>query len=367
MRNGHRVIDSDGHMVEPPDLWDTYIDPSFYDRRPIGDAEGFGLTVDGQHLPRLSKAKRKPGPATSDILARNREPAAFIDVMDSEGIETMVLYPSRGLFAAAFTDMDDDLSAAICRAYNRWLHDFCALNPARLHGVALGALHAPSKMCEEVMYASKELGLRAMTVRPNPYRGRSLCDSAYDEFYAACAEVGTALAIHEGYGAMMETAGTERFESHALRHALSHPFEQMAAVMAFTSGGVMERHPDLRVAFLEAGGTWLPYWLHRLDEHWEKHVVYGDDVPELTQKPSDYFRRQGWIGFETDEPTLRSLVDYIGVDRLLWATDFPHVDATYPGMVDKLFKSDVFSPDELRAIAQDNPSAFYGLPLNPGA
>jgi uncharacterized protein len=125
---------------------------------------------------------------------------------------------------------------------------------------------------------------------------------------------------------------------------------------------VLERHPALQVVILEAGATWLPYWLYRMDEHveWLKDV----ETPYLSLLPSEYFKRQGWITIEADEPNLQSLIASIGIDRLLWASDYPHPDATFPGVVEKLMESDL-NEQQKRAIAQDNPIVLYGLKAPP--
>ena len=107
------------------------------------------------------------------------------------------------------------------------------------------------------------------------------------------------------------------------------------------------------------GAGWLPYWLHRLDEHveWLGEI----ETPELTATPTEYFRRRGYIGMEGDEPTLRAVVDAVGPDRLLWASDYPHPDAKYPGMVDAFLGVDDLTSGEKGLILADNPRRFYRL------
>jgi predicted TIM-barrel fold metal-dependent hydrolase len=153
-----------------------------------------------------------------------------------------------------------------------------------------------------------------------------------------------------------------RHTSRLAQHAMCHPMEAMGAVFSFAAGGVMERHPRLRVAILEAGGGWLPFWLYRLDEHYE----WLEDVPQegglLSMKPSEYFRRQGWIGCEADEPNLRGVADYVGADRMLWASDFPHPDGKFPGAVDALMDAPGLTRDEIALYAGENARALYKLP-----
>jgi predicted TIM-barrel fold metal-dependent hydrolase len=366
VRDGHLVIDSDGHIVEPADLWDRYIDKEFYGVRPICDPSTMAIEVFGHRMSRSyeNAAYKESVTRTWDerhASARQRgyDPASQLDAMDIEGIDQMVLYPSRGLYAASVADLDGRLASAICRAYNRWLHDFCQHAPERLIGVGLIGLQDPALAAVEARYAVEELGMRGVMVRPNPYRGRNLHDPAYDDFYSELEELDVPLATHEGCGVWMPEYGVDRFSEHIAWHAMCHPMEQMGAVLSFTMGGVMERHPRLRVAILESGGTWLPYWLSRLDEHveWLKDV----EARHLSKLPSEYFREQGWIGFEPDEPGLRMLADYIGVDRLLWASDYPHPDATFPGVVDKLFGVDQLTDEDRHTILADNPLLLYGL------
>lgn len=373
MRNGHAIVDADGHVVEPLDLWDRYIDAEFHDRRPVVEPQF--ITVEGKKMSRLGLADPGSG---YDIEEFNRgagwdwqhrfgeqalkgfTSGTFVEMMDSEGIDQMVLYPSKALYAASIEYMDARLSAAICRAYNRWLHDFCSAAPDRLIGVAVTALHDPELAAEEARHAVEELGLRGCTIRPNPYAGRNLEDRAYDGFYAEVARLDVPLAIHEGAGAYMPQYG-ERHPSHLARHAMCHTMEQMGAAFSMTVGGVMERHPTLDVALLEAGGGWLPYWLDRLDEHvhWLRHA--RNETGHLTMRPSDYFRRQGWIHCEPDDPSLRSVVDYLGADRILWATDYPHPDGRFPGVVDELMETKALSPEEIAFFGGGNAQVLYRL------
>jgi uncharacterized protein len=378
MYDGCEVIDADGHVMEPADLWDRYIDREFYGVRPrVGaDVHDNGMVVAGNVMSRTGLLQ--PGEdydiesyrrvAVGDWTERYRRewelgfPApSYLEAMDAEGIDRMVLYPSRGLFAASVERLDGPLSGAICRAYNRWLADFCSTTAGRLIGVALGALHDPAVAVDEARYAVEQLGHRGIMVRPNPYAGRTLEDRAYDDFYAQVAALNVPLATHEGSGVRMPEYG-DRHVSRLAQHAMCHPMEQMGAVYSFTAGGVMARHPDLRVAILEAGGGWLPYWLHRLDEHVEWLGEIPQEGGDLEMSPSDYFRRQGWINCEPDEPNLQGIVDYLGADRLLWASDFPHPDAKYPGAVESLFSKAQLSKEDLAAYAGANARALYQLP-----
>jgi predicted TIM-barrel fold metal-dependent hydrolase len=364
MRNGHLVIDSDGHAIEPADLWDRYIDRSYYDARPIGDPNSIiDIDILGHRLPTSTQPTEEHGQFVVSETQYERQASSgydvpsYLEALDSEGIDSMVLFPSRGLYATSVTEMDGGLSSAISRGYNRWIAEYCSEAPDRLKPVGILGLHDPGLATKEAVYAVEELGAIALMVRPNPYGGRNLDHRDYDELYAEITRMDVPLGVHEGSGIALPQWGCDRFDSPLRGHALCHPAEQMGAVMCFTMG-VMARHPKLRVAFLEAGGGWLPYWLARLDEHWKRYEGHIE-IDGLELSPTTYFKRQGWIGFEADEPNLDALVRYIGNDRILWASDFPHVDATYPGMVDDFFEIEELSDADRRMIGDQNPQAFF--------
>ena len=143
-----------------------------------------------------------------------------------------------------------------------------------------------------------------------------------------------------------------------LRHVYSHAFEMMVAVGSMCGAGVLERHPGLRVAFLEGNCSWLPFLLWRLDEHFE---MFADEwAPELTTAPGEIFKRQCFVSVEADEEPVKHVVEDFGADNLVFSTDYPHVDTKFPHSVDRLLRLPVGS-DDLRKILWDNCARFYGM------
>src|SRR5439155_19698294 len=123
--------------------------------------------------------------------------------------------------------------------------------------------------------------------------------------------------------------GFERFfESHGARHIVSHTVEMMLAQVSLIWHGVFERHPNLRVGFMESGGGWVPGWLERMDRHFDDKAM-NDSQSSI--RPSEVFQRNCWISFEPVEESLKVLADYLGPNKILWATDYPHVDGFFPG------------------------------------
>lgn len=368
MNTKYDVIDADGHVLEPVDFWRTYIDPSFRERAPQ-------LVVDERGRTRLRVEDRFVGAPqgigmigslgvdrTGDITSFQYEegrpggfdPHARIPDMDLDGIDAAFLYPSMGLYAGAIED--PELAAACCRAYNRWIVEYCAPYPDRLFPVAMLPMQSVDLAITELRYAREALGIRSGFVRPNQYLGRNLGDPAYDPLWATAQDLDFPIGVHEGSGGMPSSVA-DRFRTPGARHICSHTMEMMLACLSIIWEGVCERYPRLRFAFLESGGGWVPGWLDRMDRHFANKGVF-DEAP-LSMPPSDYFRRQCWISFEPVEQSLTYVVDYIGPRNILWATDYPHPDGFFPG-APAMVAAKV--PDTHRqAVLAGGAMAFYGL------
>jgi len=372
MARAYNVIDADGHILEPLDLWDTYMDPAFHDRRPrfVIDENGKErLSVEGKLLgnPRgigsLGSVGVRQGIVKANTLkyAEGRkggfDPHARMVDMDADGIDAAFLYPSLGLFAGAVRD--PGFAAAMCRAYNRWLADYCRPYPDRLFGIAMLPMQSVDAAIEEMRFARRELGFRGGFLRPNPYNDRKLHDPAYEPFWSAAEDLDFSIGLHEGGNSGMPTVGIDRFEGRGAQHIISHTMEMMLASMSMIWGGVVERHPKLRVAFLESGGGWIAPWLDRMDRHFDDK---GFNDSGLKMRPSDLFRRNCWISFEPVEGSLSVLAEYIGPHKIMWATDYPHRDGFFPGapsmMAERL--KDV-SPEARHQVMAGGAMKFYGL------
>ncbi|HTZ10016.1 MAG TPA: amidohydrolase family protein [Acidimicrobiales bacterium] len=361
------VVDADGHVVEPRSAWAPVPDP--YRPRIERDAHGYEhVVVDGTEILAVPLGTlATPGARFSDAGAfrpleeawpGGSDPAARLADMDAEGIDQAVLFPSVGLY---FWALDDPAAAVpIARAYNDWLAAYCAAGPGRLFGAAMLPVQDPGAAVAELRRARSELGFVAAFVRPNPCRGRSLSHGAYEPLWAAAEETGTVVAVHEGSSVIVPTLGADRPFHPLVLHAVSHAFEAMLACAQLIAFGVLERHPGLRVVFLESGGGWAPFWTERLDEQAE---AFGGFAPELRLAPSQYFARQCWISYEVDEATLPVLAPVIGEERIVWGSDYPHHDATFPGAVDALRRTMAPLPAATQArILGANAAELYGLP-----
>jgi len=362
-----RVLDADGHVLEPRDAWkglpDEHrprieTDAHGYDHVIVGDAEIFTARL-GQMGTPGSDVSNLDGPVPLEsAIAGAFDPVPRLADMDAEGIDAAVLYPTIGL--GCWGIPDPDAAVAVARAYNDWLAEYCAAAPDRLFGAAMVPFQDPDAAVAELHRARTELGFVAAFVRPNPCLGRTIADRANEPFWSAAEELGVAVGVHEGLQMAVPPLGIERRPMNALvLHAISHTLEQMLACAQMIGTGVLERHPKLRVVFLEAGGGWVPYWMARLD-----HQVpsYGGFASEVQMLPSEYFARQCWISFEIDEETLPALAPFIGIDRIVWGSDYPHADSTFPGALGEL--RDTIKPmseGEQARILGENAAALYGL------
>jgi predicted TIM-barrel fold metal-dependent hydrolase len=357
------VIDADGHVTEPPTLWSNYVEAAYRDRAPQGTLDENGhpcMTLDGRLIMRhamLLTLGPEYNVAEYKAQMGGWDPAARLIDLDSEGIDVAVLFPSIGLYFSDITDAK--LMAALCRAYNNWLADYCRHAPDRLVGIALLPLVDVAESIRELTRATEQLGFRGAFFRPNPYADRPIHDPAYAPFWECAASLGVPVTVHEGISDSMPTLGRERFSNPAILHVLSHPFEQMSACAGLILTGVLDRHPSLRVAFLESGSAWLPYWLERMDSHWE---TWRKVLPPLQLKPSQYFKRQCMISTEPDDDVVDSVVQHVGDDYIVWASDYPHPDAHFPGAVTKTLESMASVPaDSQRKILATNAARLYGL------
>ena len=371
MGRTYDIIDADGHILEPLDLWTTYMDPAYRDRAPrlVIDTDGKErLLIESQVLGSskglgvVGGIGARQGVVADDTMTYLQgrkggfDPHARIPDMDLDGIDAAFLYPSLGLFAGAI--QDPGLSAAVCRAYNRWLADYCRPYPDRLFGVAMLPMQSVEAAIAEMRYARRELGMRGGFLRPNPYAGRALHHPDNEPFWREAQELDFAIGLHEGASGGMPQVGVDRFETRGARHIISHTMEMMLAAMSMIWGGVCDRHPRLRVAFLESGGGWIAPWLDRMDRHFDDA---GFNDSGLSMRPSELFQRNCWISFEPVEGSLSVLAEYIGPHKILWATDYPHPDGFFPGAPAMIAGRPGLSAEAKRQILAGGAMGFYAL------
>jgi predicted TIM-barrel fold metal-dependent hydrolase len=282
--------------------------------------------------------------------------------MDRDGVDATVMYgPIVPLLIK-----DPELRRVCYRAYNEWLGEFCATAPERLVGAGLIPIDDAKTAAEEV-YQLRALGLRTgmfLAARVDV----PLWDDAWEPLWQAAAETGLPIGFHLGGGLRTVTwSGPKASHPGNMGVRVSCSTLQMdEPLAAVIFSGALERHPRLRIVLAETGIGWLPYMLERLDDTYRKFM----DAEEfwrrqgglaITMAPSAYFRRQVWATFQTDEAGMR-LRDLLGEERIMWASDYPHADSTWPESQRAIAENfrDVPEPTRRRILC-DNARALYGL------
>ena len=370
-KNGFTILDSDMHIMEPPDLWQRYIDPEYKSMAPRGltsqNVRDLGIQFPDESQSDQSRVSRslqkgknyeKNQVLYRDHSERGWTPECQLEAMDLEGLDMAVMFPSRGLSVLTRPDLEPRLAAAIARAYNDWMYHFCAVDPQRLVGAGMISVYDIGHAVEEAHRSAEELGFRAVFVRSNIVNGKAWHDPYYEPLWDALERLNLPIGFHEATGSASQHVGQQFDPNFGMKRVYTQPFEQMLGLGSFLTGGILERHPELKVAFLEANCSWAPWLLWRMDEGYERE---GDIfMPELTMAPSEYFKRQCILSVEPDETPARQMIDELGCDQLVFSTDYPHGDSRYPEAVEAFLELPL-TDEEKRKILWDNCARFYSL------
>lgn len=359
------VIDADGHVREPRDLWQTYMPAALRDRAPrhVDDHSQY-LMIDGVEIPprrNYSKTTKKLAAWDEDRFKfasdAGYSPASQLEAMNVEGITASVLFPSDGLVMMGIDGVDPVITTAAAHAYNTWLSEFVSGGEGRLFGAACVDPRDVDGAVAEVRRAVVGLGFVAVYLRPNPVAGRPWSHPDYEPLWATLEELDVPVCFHEGGAVLLPQVATDRFDEHAYWHACTHPMEQQMAMVAMLLGGVAQRHPGLRMGFLECGAGWLPYWMWRLDE-----AVEGEraDFSNLELTPSEYVERQCFVSIDTDEEPGMLALDHLHVPRVVWGSDYPHHDGKFPRAVKTLTGLPGMDDAKLRDVLHNAPIAMFG-------
>jgi uncharacterized protein len=380
------VIDSDGHLHEPFDLFERYMEKEFYSARPrIVDLrdeqrDSGRWLVEGRLVPRLPFTKGVGGggfkyqtPRHPQMKAKDNSlddvPGRLQD-LDAMEIDFQIVYPTALVWVF---DLDNkELAGAVCRAYNNYIAEQCAKAPKRLGGVALVPIQDPPAAIEEARRAVQKLHLNGV-VLPGMIGNTPLHAKEFVPFFEAMDELDVPIGFHAVTG-MHYTPWADCFTDFFSTHVTAMPFSMMVAMASLVRSGLLQKLPRLRCAFLEIGASWLPYWNWWVGKHIE-HVL----EPRAGRKESDWGRApyelpatvrepgadilEGRIlsGFESDE-NLRSIIDQLGSNAFMYASDYPHSDMEW-GRVQAIKGSEALTSSEKAALLGDNARRFYNLQI----
>ena len=370
-------IDADGHILEPPGIWEEYMDPAFRDR-----ALRIAVAADGKEYFQIDGRVKEEGAGLGDTGSMGRseeelagatyveaapygtmDAAERVDLLDRENLAAAVLYPTVGLAWPYRMRNDAELTAAHCVAYNRWIADFCRGHQDRLIAIAHLDLSDVEGAARELERAVRD-GCRGAFVAPFTLTSKSHGHPDHDPLWAKAQALDVPIAIHPMPEPGPVTRGN-RFrdlgnDARWYYNVLARQGVQQAFYSLFQYG-VFDKFPRLKVVVLEAGAGWIGASLDRMDAVYQAmSATKKTTVLPLKEKPSVYFRRQCWISADPDERAVARIIEPVGADRFFWASDYPHGDHP-PTYIDDIAELTSMLPEAARGILGANVRACYGL------
>src|SRR5947208_5840952 len=365
----YRLISADSHVSEPPDLWATRCDKQYRERaphlvtnppgkegayfyyeghslHPIGIGLGAGKSPEElkEFLTKATYADARPG---------GWDPAERIKDNAVDGVEGDVLYTTLGF--RIFWLKDAGLQADCFRVYNDWLAEFVSHAPDKMAGLALISLYDPKAGARELERCAK-MGLKGAMIWCSPPQEQPYSSDVYDPFWAAAQEMNMPISLHAitGMGIESQWNWGERYMRTTV---LGYEVEKSFSVLIFS--GVLDRFPNLQIVSAENNIGWIPYYLQRMDRVAARSRAAAGFTQQL--KPSEYFQRQMWATYIDDYVGVANR-RFIGVDRIMWSSDYPHQASSWPHsqeVVARDFKE--ASPDEVFKITRGNVARLYGF------
>ena len=363
--NVEPLISADSHISETEACF-AEIDPRFRDSRPteIFDPErGAVLEIPdlGIRVPMgvICTAGRPPEDFAraipwEELHPAGHDPKARVAIQEEEGVRAELLYPSLGMVLCNHPDVD--YKKACFDAYNRWLAEFCAFAPTRLLGVGVASLRTVDEGVAEVCRIAEQ-GFRGVMLPGNP-PVEDYDHPCWDPLWETCVGLGLPVSFHiltTRDGIMERMRGASRLTQQIVT---VRGVQNIIAMIVL--GAVFDRHPDLRVVCVESDAGWVPHFKFRLDHAYERHRFHLP-TPPLARPPSAYLDENVWVTFQ-DDYSVKHVKGGLALDRVMWATDFPHGDGTYPRS--REIVADVtegMTPEVRRRVVHDNAAALYAL------
>ncbi len=341
------VVDCDAHVLEPPDLWERYLENKYKDRaiKVVREEDGSeSLVIDnGPHVltGRLASLGGvllerselwKPGSKYVTYLDGAPPPSMYgaerLELFDEWGVDAGIVAPTLGL---VWETDDVDLGNAYARAYNTWLHEeFTAPDPNRLLAVAHLHMKDVDTALKELRLRIKQ-GFRGVFIGSERVLGKGFAHPDFDPIWHELEDSGVPCIMHivvhnrpnGGTGWISEWYDPRQVPA-AYTFGLGAIMQIVPAVSTMILDGLFDRFPKLKVLCIEAGAGWAPYVMHRLDT---KYNHFGFTAPLELGRPSEYFHRNLWFSAEPEERTINNMMDVVGEERILWGSDYPHIDS----------------------------------------
>jgi predicted TIM-barrel fold metal-dependent hydrolase len=361
------IISADSHMTEPPDLWVERIDKRFRDRAPRVVHEhqgkpGYWFVCEGLE-PRSVAGTFAAGKTAEELKAFQKsgyeaarpggwDPAERIKDMAIDGVAAEVLYTTLGFRLFALTDAP--FQAAIFRAYNDWLAEFCRYDLTKFAGLALVPLLDVAEGVRELQRCAA-MGLKGAMIMASPPEGRDYAEPTYHPFWAAAQDLRMPLSLHTSTGHARES----RYNVNRYMRAMTLPHETQRTLTTLIFSGVLERFPGLKIVSAENDIGWIAHYLYRAD-FTAQRFRFTDPAP-ITLLPGEYFRRQIFATF-MDDPVGIATWTFVGAENFMWASDYPHTLATWPHSREVIARDFKGVPEHVKAkMINENAAKLYGL------
>lgn len=370
MSDDLRIISADDHVNPPPTIYAERVPKEWRDRMPRIEQRGDRdmLVFEGKERP-FSLLEGSAGVASKDVqlLAKTKgegrkggwDPDARIEDMEFDGVDAQVLFGSGAGGGVAIRTLERPMQKVMMRAYNEWLAEFCKVHPNRLIGVGEIPIWDLEAAVEEANHCAK-LGLKGVLIpavpayQESPAEDKSYIDPHYEPLWATLADMN--LPVHFHLGTKPVSRGIEKNLMVQISVNKTVMCEPLAA---FIFSGALQRHPNLKLISVESGIGWMAFLIPWMDHVFERHRHHTKS--ELTELPSFYFHRQIYGTFIDDVVGVRNR-DVIGVENILWSSDYPHVNSSWPSSRDYIERHFGDVPiDERRKMVHDNAARLYGL------
>jgi uncharacterized protein len=357
------IVSSDSHVMEPDDLWWKAIGEKYGDRTPRVIPEYQGekgrFFFSGAQVLKLRDIEQEQKERGADLMAAGFDPSERVKFQQRASVSAEVMNPTR--LISIMHGPDKEVVRASARAYNDWIADFCRHDAERLIGVGVTPLEDPEWAVEELS-RFRDLGLHGVIVPLEPAVGSTpYRHEQYDRFWATAADLNLPVILHELTG---NTPDPFHFHTEAEKEespkAMLILGLEITFVLAndFIFGGILDRHPTLKVICSEFEVSWLPYFGYRLD-HMQVSLAARLELGKTKMLASDYLRSRIWHGL-IDDPYVGDVISRLGSSQIMWGSDFPHVRSIGLDAQDAVGKIlNELNPTDRQAVLAGNVREVY--------
>ncbi len=366
------VISSDTHAGLPPEQYRDYLDPAHRAAFDVALPIQLEMTREATKKFLVAEFNEEWRKGREQELTGAWDHDQRIKVLDADGVAGEVLFPdgiteyNMPPFGAGLSlpteDIVPELQWAGARAHNRWLVEFCQMAPERRAGIAIAPiLWDVEEAVKEIRWA-KENGLRGILIPSMWGKQDAYHHPKYEPIWDVCEDLGMILHLHSGAAPMTDYADHQGMMGIYITEVI---WWAVRPLWFLIWGGVFERHPNLKLAITESTTVWVPETLTLMDFRYsETHYAakLGDYRSHLSLKPSEYFRRSVFLGASCMPRKEVEMRHEIGLDNIMWGTDYPHPEGTWPTTKSQMIESFRGVPEpEIRAMLGENAAGLYGF------